>query len=207
MAAPVPAHAPAAAAAAFDEPAAVVDRDTGGGALLGTAWPLLALAIIVLLLLRACVPITDALAAFDAAAATRLANERALDTIGALGADSSLEQVRASLNLVVVNFASGSAQIPADAKPVLARAAGLLAALPPGSRFEIGGHTDNAGSASGNLRLSEQRARAVVGFMSSQGTPANRLVARGYGDARPIGDNATERGRFRNRRIEFRPLP
>jgi outer membrane protein OmpA-like peptidoglycan-associated protein len=175
--------------------------------LLGTAWPLLTLAIIVLLLLRACVPIADVLAAFDAAAATRLANERASATIGALGGDATIEQVGRSLNLVVVNFASGSAEIPADAKPVLARAASLLAALPAGSRFEIRGHTDNAGSPAGNLRLSEQRARAVVGFLLSQGTPANRLVARGYGDSRPIGDNATERGRFGNRRIEFAPLP
>jgi outer membrane protein OmpA-like peptidoglycan-associated protein len=69
--------------------------------------------------------------------------------------------------------------------------------------MEIGGHTDNTGDADRQLALSQQRADAVRAYLIQQGVPEAMLVAKGYGDARPIASNDTEEGRFRNRRVEF----
>lgn len=73
----------------------------------------------------------------------------------------------------------------------------------PGMKIQIAGHTDSIGKASYNQRLSERRAASVVEYLTSNGISADRMDAIGYGEERPIADNATERGRWRNRRIEF----
>ncbi len=67
----------------------------------------------------------------------------------------------------------------------------------------IAGHTDAAGSAQHNLRLSDQRAQAVRNYLIEQGIAPDRLIARGYGSAHPIASNATAAGRELNRRSEF----
>lgn len=69
--------------------------------------------------------------------------------------------------------------------------------------IELAGHTDNVGSDSYNQKLSEQRANSVRTYLISQGISANRLVAVGYGESRPIATNATDWGREQNRRVEF----
>jgi outer membrane protein OmpA-like peptidoglycan-associated protein len=68
---------------------------------------------------------------------------------------------------------------------------------------EVSGHTDNIGSDEINLKLSEERAKAVYDFLISKGVPPNRLQYKGYGKNRPIADNLTEEGRQKNRRTEF----
>jgi OOP family OmpA-OmpF porin len=90
----------------------------------------------------------------------------------------------------------------------LARAS-LEAALPcfREGRYEVAGHTDNVGDAAANQRLSEARAYAVVALLRTMGVEGNRLAAIGYGDTRPVADNATADGRARNRRVAFRALP
>ncbi len=70
-------------------------------------------------------------------------------------------------------------------------------------RVEIGGHTDNVGSKTYNLNLSDKRAKAVYDYLVGQGIPASRMSSKGYGDAKPIADNASEQGRAQNRRTEF----
>lgn len=68
----------------------------------------------------------------------------------------------------------------------------------------IAGHTDNIGESAYNQNLSEQRAAAVRQALITQyGIKGDRLVARGYGEARPIADNSTEEGRQHNRRVEL----
>lgn len=76
----------------------------------------------------------------------------------------------------------------------------------PKTRVQISGHTDNQGSASYNLQLSERRARSVHDFLVHHGIDASRLVIKGYGSEKPVASNATEEGRQQNRRIEFRLL-
>ncbi|MFW5793671.1 MAG: OmpA family protein [Bacteroidota bacterium] len=76
----------------------------------------------------------------------------------------------------------------------------------PSLKIEISGHTDNVGSASLNLRLSEERARAVVAYLIERGIDRDRLKYKGYGFSKPIASNETEEGRQMNRRTEFEIL-
>lgn len=67
----------------------------------------------------------------------------------------------------------------------------------------VEGHTDSVGTDAYNQRLSERRAQAVRDVLVNQyGVEANRLEAIGYGESRPVADNATEEGRAINRRVE-----
>lgn len=74
----------------------------------------------------------------------------------------------------------------------------------PALKVEIGGHTDNVGSVAYNQQLSEKRAQAVNKYLQQNGISSNRLVAKGYGQERPVADNKTEEGKQLNRRIEFK---
>lgn len=104
-----------------------------------------------------------------------------------------------------VAFAPGSAVISADSQGVLDRLAAILRRCPTG-RIEIGGHTDSQGSDALNQRLSQARAEAVLDAMLARGVRLDRLAARGYGEDQPVASNATEEGRARNRRIEFKSV-
>jgi outer membrane protein OmpA-like peptidoglycan-associated protein len=73
----------------------------------------------------------------------------------------------------------------------------------PNLKIEISGHTDNTGSATVNETLSQQRAEAVVQYLTGKGVSASRMKAKGYGAARPVSTNNTEDGRQQNRRTEF----
>ena len=71
----------------------------------------------------------------------------------------------------------------------------------------VEGYTDSVGSEATNMALSEARAQAAKNWFVAAGIDPARVFAIGYGEARPIGDNATEEGRAQNRRIEFRLGP
>ena len=73
----------------------------------------------------------------------------------------------------------------------------------PRMTIEVYGHTDSIGTAEYNQKLSENRARAVVEYISGHGISPNRVKSFGYGLRYPIDTNSTEEGRFRNRRVEF----
>ncbi len=70
-------------------------------------------------------------------------------------------------------------------------------------RYEISGHTDNAGSDKINIKLSLDRANAVRDYLVNRGIDAKRFVTKGYGSSRPKADNKTAEGKQINRRIEF----
>lgn len=77
----------------------------------------------------------------------------------------------------------------------------------PDLRVEIGGHTDSIGSEAYNERLSQARAETVRQYLIERFEIApERLVARGYGESRPIVTNANPTGRTLNRRVEFTVL-
>lgn len=73
----------------------------------------------------------------------------------------------------------------------------------PALKIEISGHTDNTGSATLNETLSQQRAEAVVSYLTQKGIAANRMTAKGYGSSKPIASNNSEDGKQQNRRTEF----
>lgn len=108
----------------------------------------------------------------------------------------------ADFTLEGLAFASGSAQLTADARAQLEEAAAWLAGEP--GDFEVRGHTDGAGDAEANRALSRRRAEAVRDALVAMGLPGTRLRATGYGEDAPVADNATPEGRARNRRVEIR---
>lgn len=73
----------------------------------------------------------------------------------------------------------------------------------PSVKIEIAGHTDNTGKAEHNLELSQKRADAVKNYIYSNGVNIDRLIAKGYGETKPVADNDIESGREMNRRVEF----
>ena len=73
----------------------------------------------------------------------------------------------------------------------------------PNVKVEIGGHTDNVGSAATNKRLSQERAKSVALYIIEQGISKDRFQAKGYGPDKPKASNKTKEGRARNRRVDF----
>jgi len=76
----------------------------------------------------------------------------------------------------------------------------------PAVRIEVGGHTDDVGNDAANQKLSEQRANAVRDFLIKQGIDGSRVVAKGYGETKPVTTNETDEGRALNRRTEVTVL-
>lgn len=78
--------------------------------------------------------------------------------------------------------------------------------LKPNLKIEIGGHTDSDGSDEQNLKLSQDRAEAVRLYLIKKGIAASRMVAKGYGESKPIAENQTSAGKALNRRTEINIL-
>ena len=118
----------------------------------------------------------------------------------------SREDVKALLENETITFATGSAEITEEGIAVLERVIDLLApafAARPRVEVRIDGHTDDQGTEDFNRDLSLRRAQAVLDYMVAAGLPDANLTPQGFGESRPIADNATEEGRAKNRRIEF----
>lgn len=99
-------------------------------------------------------------------------------------------------------FDSGAATLRPESTPELERLKNLL--LEHRSlRIRIQGHTDNIGTASDNLSLSEKRAKAVFDYLVKNGINPDRLTYAGFGESQPIDNNDTPEGRRNNRRTEF----
>lgn len=101
-----------------------------------------------------------------------------------------------------INFDTGKAVVKPDSEDTLNQVAEALKGAPD-LKIEVGGHTDNVGTADANLRLSEDRAKAVAAALTARGVAASRLTAKGYGQSSPVADNRTEDGRAKNRRVEL----
>ncbi|MDR5898363.1 OmpA family protein [Halomonas vilamensis] len=107
-----------------------------------------------------------------------------------------------SLILEGVNFEFDSAQLTSAARQELA-IVGERLANNPGVRVSIEGHTDSVGSAAYNKELSQRRAESVASYLQQYGVDADRMMATGYGEERPIASNDTDEGRAENRRVEL----
>ncbi len=138
----------------------------------------------------------------DVAAAVAGSINSAKQAISGLGDNASADDLVRALNLQIINFATDSSEIPAENQEILDLAAAKLSALPEAT-LKIIGHTDNQASHEYNQQLSEKRATAVRDYLVSKGVPAERLSVQGASYDHPVASNATEQGRFQNRRIEF----
>lgn len=105
-----------------------------------------------------------------------------------------------------VLFQTGKADVKPEAYATLDEAAAIVRKY-VGRRILIEGHTDNVpihGEFPDNRALSQARAESVRAyFVKLKGIDGSRLLAKGWGDTRPIGDNATPEGRRKNRRVEI----
>jgi len=101
-----------------------------------------------------------------------------------------------------INFDVNKATIKPESKPVVDQIVEILK-TDDALKISIEGHTDNSGNADNNKVLSKQRAQAVADALSGQGIDKQRLNIVGWGQTKPIADNATEEGRAKNRRVEL----
>ncbi|MBP2605945.1 OmpA family protein [Acinetobacter calcoaceticus] len=154
---------------------------------------------------KALVPHTEVVAAAPVTAEQSVSNSLSATQTALTAIDPNNVDVNAlvkALNLQIINFASGSSEIPADNKAILDQAVTLLNKV-SGVKLNVGGHTDSTGNAASNKALSQRRAQAVVDYLTSKGVDASKLVAQGHGSDQPVAENTTDEGRFKNRRIEF----
>jgi outer membrane protein OmpA-like peptidoglycan-associated protein len=106
-----------------------------------------------------------------------------------------------------VKFETGSAKILSESDSILEAVARTLHDNPEIKKIRVEGHTDDRGAAAYNKKLSDERAASVVEWLVKRGgVNPQRLESKGFGKERPIDSNATERGRFNNRRVEFHIL-
>jgi outer membrane protein OmpA-like peptidoglycan-associated protein len=102
-----------------------------------------------------------------------------------------------------IQFALDSAVILPESFGLLTEIADTIIRHPEIKRVEVQGHTDNSGTPEHNQSLSDQRAEAVRAWLVQHGVPADRLVAKGYGQDKPLVPNVTAGNRAQNRRVQF----
>jgi outer membrane protein OmpA-like peptidoglycan-associated protein len=107
--------------------------------------------------------------------------------------------------LEAIQFAYNQATILPVSFPILDEVTALMKDRPT-LRLGIYGHTDSQGAPAYNKNLSDRRAAAVLKYIVGKGIDAGRMESEGFGLEKPIADNATEEGRAKNRRVEFKIL-
>jgi outer membrane protein OmpA-like peptidoglycan-associated protein len=106
-----------------------------------------------------------------------------------------------ALHLNGLNFETASARITKDSMQIVEQVVAVLKAYPTVA-IRVEGHTDNAGKADANKKLSTARAQSVKLALAKKGIGSKRIDAQGFGQEKPIADNATEDGKAQNRRVD-----
>jgi len=130
------------------------------------------------------------------AAAGNAANDAAIDKM-----NKKLQNVQNDKGRIL--FKAAKAEIDPKCDKTMKAIADIMGEF-PGTHVQVNGHTDSVGKKAANLKLSQDRADAVVAYLTSKkGVDAKRLSGKGFGDEKPIGDNKTAAGRTKNRRVDF----
>ena len=103
-----------------------------------------------------------------------------------------------------INFDFGKSTIKSESHDYLNQLATTL--IRTNAKIEVKGHTDNVGTEEFNMKLSKDRAKAVMDYLINRGVDKNKLTYSYYGMSRPLTTNDTEEGRTMNRRVEFEIL-
>jgi outer membrane protein OmpA-like peptidoglycan-associated protein/outer membrane protein W len=110
-----------------------------------------------------------------------------------------------------INFKTGSAEILKTSNKILDKAVKVMQDYPD-IKLEIQGHTDDVGDDAANLELSQKRAESVKAYFEAKGVPADRVVAKGYGETAPsapidgLKGGKLKAAQAKNRRVEFKLL-
>jgi OOP family OmpA-OmpF porin len=133
-----------------------------------------------------------------------IAEPKAMDEKLQANADGWFDEISKSGRVAVygINFDTGKSTLRPESEKVLQEIRALIARHPD-LQLVVEGHTDNAGASAANRKLSEERAAAVKAWLVARGANASQLAVAGFGDAKPVGDNGTEAGRAKNRRVEL----
>lgn len=104
-----------------------------------------------------------------------------------------------------VNFDTGKSTLKKSSYPYLADMVEYMT-VKTSCVIELSGHTDDVGDDEDNRVLSDDRAKAVKNYLVSKGIAAKRIIAKGYGETKPIAPNTSPAGRRTNRRTEVKIL-
>jgi OmpA-OmpF porin, OOP family len=140
----------------------------------------------------------------DAARAEREQQKtaEAAQTITAEGCETRLDVISQT---GAIYFKTGSAELDQASEPLLNSGADIAKRC-PSVKFDVEGHTDDVGGARSNQRLSEQRAKSVVDYLTAKGVDPARIHSAGFGESRPVVPNDSAANRAKNRRIEFKVI-
>jgi len=130
-------------------------------------------------------------------------DEKAFKKQLTFGAEEMKRQLDESGRVTIygINFDIDKASLKLGAEKVLLEMVKLMKRNP--LTIEIQGHTDDTGPAEHNLELSERRAGTVKAFLLTYGIESQRMVAKGYGEEKPVAPNDSEENRALNRRVEL----
>lgn len=124
----------------------------------------------------------------------------------ALSKIGKVRQVNDEISVVLSNdilFEYGKSNLSKKSKKTLNQAVAILNNN-PNNILRIQGHTDSTGSEEHNMKLSQERAKAVYDYMKYKGLKIKKVTYKGYGETKPVASNSTKAGRAANRRVEFR---
>jgi len=103
-----------------------------------------------------------------------------------------------------IQFDVNKATIRPESDGLMAEIIAVIKENPHIKKIAIEGHTSSEGTDKHNLKLSDQRAKAVMEyFVTKGGLPKEMFTAKGYGESRLIAEETSEEGREKNRRVEF----
>ena len=120
-----------------------------------------------------------------------------------ISASEMLEAINKTGSIALqINFETGKSIIRTESQTIVDQITEMLRA-DLSLKVSVEGHTDNVGTPAANKTLSENRAKAVVAALVSKGIDKARLSSQGWGQEKPVADNATEDGKTRNRRVEI----
>jgi OOP family OmpA-OmpF porin len=106
-------------------------------------------------------------------------------------------------NFKNIQFEFNSGILKTESYPILDKAAAEMK-KDPTARFILNGNSSAEGSYDHNMALSIERANSVKLYLVNTGVAGDNLAVKGYGESKPVADNATEEGRVLNRRVEIK---
>ena len=119
--------------------------------------------------------------------------------------EKELHRIKQNYGVLADTYFDGYGRLRANAYLLLDQIV-ILMNRNPDTRLEVAVHIDNVGSAANNLQISQTRAQLMVNYLINRGISSNRLIAKGFGNTKPVASNILEKERGLNRRVDFRIL-